>query len=56
MILGLTNGYFVSLAVSYAPSYTSKGNEEGGGIATSTYIALGLVTGVALSYGIVALV
>uniref|UniRef100_A0A0R3TCF1 Equilibrative nucleoside transporter n=1 Tax=Rodentolepis nana TaxID=102285 RepID=A0A0R3TCF1_RODNA len=56
MLLGLTNGYFVSLAVSYAPKYATPGNEEGCGIATSTYIALGLVTGVAMSYGLVALV
>ncbi|VDL61032.1 unnamed protein product [Hymenolepis diminuta] len=56
MLLGLTNGYFVSLAVGYAPKYATPGNEEGCGIATSTYIALGLVTGVAMSYGLVALV
>ncbi|KAM7536775.1 hypothetical protein Aperf_G00000085050 [Anoplocephala perfoliata] len=56
MLLGLTNGYFISLAVSYAPKYATAGNEEGCGIATSTYIALGLCSGVALSYGLVALV
>ncbi|KAL5106165.1 Equilibrative nucleoside transporter 1 [Taenia crassiceps] len=56
ILLGLSNGYFVSLAVSYAPRYASAGNEEGCGIATSTYIALGLCLGVTLSYGMVALV
>ncbi|VDM30282.1 unnamed protein product [Hydatigera taeniaeformis] len=56
ILLGLTNGYFVALAVSYAPRYASAGNEEGCGIATSTYIALGLCLGVTLSYGMVALV
>ncbi|KAH9281429.1 Equilibrative nucleoside transporter 3 [Echinococcus granulosus] len=56
ILLGLTNGYFVSLAVSYAPRYASAGNEEGCGIATSTYISLGLCLGVTLSYGMVALV
>lgn len=36
--------------------YASPGNEEGCGIATSTYISLGLSLGVTLSYGLVALV
>lgn len=55
-LLGLTNGYLISLSVNYAPRYASPGNEEGCGIATSTYISLGLCIGVFLSYGIVALV
>ncbi len=36
--------------------YASKGNEEICGIATGTYIALGLCFGVAISYGVVALI
>ncbi|VDM30283.1 unnamed protein product [Hydatigera taeniaeformis] len=55
-LLGLTNGYIISLSVNYAPRYASPGNEEGCGIATSAYLSLGLCIGVFLSYGLVALV
>ncbi|KAL5106480.1 Equilibrative nucleoside transporter 3 [Taenia crassiceps] len=55
-LLGVTNGYIISLSVNYAPRYASPGNEEGCGIATSTYLSLGLCIGVFLSYGLVALV
>ncbi|KAL5964613.1 Equilibrative nucleoside transporter 3 [Taenia solium] len=55
-LLGLTNGYLIALSVNYAPRYASPGNEEGCGIATSTYLSLGLCIGVFLSYGLVALV
>ncbi|KAL7058440.1 hypothetical protein AAHC03_016508 [Spirometra sp. Aus1] len=54
IILGLTNGYLISLAVAYAAQSAPEGSQESCGIATATYISCGLCFGVAISYGIVA--
>ncbi|GAA57790.1 equilibrative nucleoside transporter 3 [Clonorchis sinensis] len=52
ILLGLTNGYFLSLAMTYGPSFASPGNNEGAGVALSIYMSLGLSFGVAVSAGL----
>ncbi|CAL8100335.1 unnamed protein product [Calicophoron daubneyi] len=52
ILLGLTNGYFISLEMMHAPDYATPGNKERAGVALSLYIALGLGLGVAASAGL----
>ncbi|CAI2737153.1 unnamed protein product [Dicrocoelium dendriticum] len=49
IVLGLTTGYFITLALMYGPSYASPGRIETGGMALSIYVSLGLVAGVIVS-------
>ncbi|TGZ70922.1 hypothetical protein CRM22_002918, partial [Opisthorchis felineus] len=52
ILLGLTNGYYVSLGMTYGPSFASPGSNEGAGAALSIYMSLGLSLGVAVSAGL----
>ncbi|GAA53465.1 equilibrative nucleoside transporter 1 [Clonorchis sinensis] len=52
ILLGLTNGYFVSLGMTYGPSFASPGTNESAGAALSIYMSLGLSFGVAVSAGL----
>ncbi|VDN09434.1 unnamed protein product [Dibothriocephalus latus] len=54
IVLGLSNGYLMSLSVTYASQSAPEGSQESCGIATATYISFGLCMGVAVSYGLVA--
>ncbi|CAL8100332.1 unnamed protein product [Calicophoron daubneyi] len=56
IVLGLTNGYLISLGMMYGPSFASPGNSEGAGVALSLYLAMGLVAGVAISAGLALLI
>ncbi|VDP69948.1 unnamed protein product [Echinostoma caproni] len=52
ILLGLSNGYLMTLAMMYGPSFARPGGGEGAGVALSIYIALGLAVGVAVSAGL----
>ncbi|THD24879.1 Equilibrative nucleoside transporter 1 [Fasciola hepatica] len=56
IFLGLTNGYLMTLAMMYGPSFAPPGRSEGSGVALSIYIALGLAFGVAVSAGLILLI
>ncbi|VDQ11092.1 unnamed protein product [Trichobilharzia regenti] len=53
IILGLTNGYLMTIAMMHGPTFASPGNHESAGAALCIYLALGLSSGVALSVGFV---
>ncbi|KAK4475687.1 hypothetical protein MN116_000954 [Schistosoma mekongi] len=52
LILGLTNGYLVSISMIHGPTFASPGNQESAGAALSIYLSFGLSFGVAISVGI----
>ncbi|CAH8622154.1 unnamed protein product [Heterobilharzia americana] len=53
IILGLTNGYLMTISMMHGPTFASPGNHESAGAALLIYLALGLSLGVALSVGLV---
>ncbi|CAH8867965.1 unnamed protein product [Trichobilharzia szidati] len=53
IILGLTNGYLMTISMMHGPTFASPGNHESAGAALCIYLALGLSSGVALSVGFV---
>nr|CAX73338.1 hypotherical protein [Schistosoma japonicum] len=52
LILGLTNGYLVSISMIHGPTFASPGNQESAGAALSIYLSFGLSFGVAISVGL----
>lgn len=56
IILGLSNGYLMTISMMHASSFASRGNAEKAGAAMPIYLVLGLSFGVLLSVGYVQII